>query len=36
VHADVRMVDETAKLEDAVDRDMWRGLIEATKGLNGP
>jgi len=32
VLADVRMVDGTAKLEDAVDRDRWRSLIEAAKG----
>jgi len=28
------MVDKTAKLETAVDRNKWRGLIEAAKGLN--
>jgi len=30
------MVDGTAKLETAVDRDHWRGLIEVPKDHNGP
>lgn len=29
------MVDETSKLETAVDNDKWRDLIEAAKNLNG-
>jgi hypothetical protein len=30
------MVDKTASFETAIDRDKWRGLVEAAKGLNGP
>jgi hypothetical protein len=30
------MVDEAASFETAIDRDKWRGLVEAAKGLKGP
>lgn len=36
VDADVEIVDGTAKLETAIDRDKWRHSIEAAKDLNGP
>ncbi|KAL4154176.1 hypothetical protein QTP88_002009 [Uroleucon formosanum] len=36
LNADIRMVDEAASFETASDRDKWRGLVEAAKGLKGP
>lgn len=35
VNEDIRMVDGTAKLEIAIDRNKWRNLVEAAKCLNG-
>lgn len=35
VNADLRMSDGTANIEIATDRDAWKVLIEAAKGLNG-
>jgi len=34
--ADIRMVDEAASFETASDRDKWRGLVKAAKGLKAP
>jgi hypothetical protein len=36
VNADIRMIDGTADIETATDRDVWRGLVEAAKGRNVP
>ncbi|XP_060861781.1 craniofacial development protein 2-like [Metopolophium dirhodum] len=36
VNADIRMVDGAATFETSIDRDRWRGLVEAVKGLYGP
>ena len=35
VKKDLFQVDETARIEDADNRDRWKGLVEAAKGLNG-
>ncbi|KAL4098323.1 hypothetical protein QTP88_022957 [Uroleucon formosanum] len=35
VKKDLIQVDETARIEDADNRDRWKGLVEAAKGLNG-
>jgi len=35
VKKDLMQVDEAAIIEDADNRDRWRGLVEAAKGLNG-
>jgi len=32
---DLMQVDETAIIENADNRDRWRGIVEAAKGLNG-
>jgi hypothetical protein len=36
VNADIKMIDEIADIETATNRDVWRGLVEATKGRNSP
>lgn len=36
VNSNIKMIDVTANFETATDHDMWRGLIEATKGLDDP
>lgn len=35
VKKDLMQVDKTAIIEDADNRDRWRGIVEAAKGLNG-
>jgi hypothetical protein len=30
------MINEIANIETATDRDLWKGLVEVAKGLNGP
>jgi len=35
VNKDSNQVDETAEIEEADNRDLWRDLAEAAKDLNG-
>lgn len=35
IKKDLDQVNETAIIEDTDNRDWWRGLVEAAKGLNG-
>jgi hypothetical protein len=32
--SDKKMIDGTANIETATDRNAWKGLIKTTKGLN--
>jgi len=33
VNEDIKTVDRTARLEVTTDREKWRNLVDATKGL---